>query len=738
MNARRHSLVTVRQRLAGLFLTLGLVALGLTLRLVQVQLVQGAYYQERAVVQRLRYVPVVPRRGDILDRRGEVLATSVSADALYAIPAQVKDPAHTAVVLAPLLGQPEEQLLEKLSNRQVGSVWLARQLPLEVARQIRQLDLPGVALIDRPQRFYPNGSLAGPVLGIVGVDNQGLEGLEVYYDRILRGKPGRVLEERDATNRQNIPGGERRYVPPQDGDTVVLTLDRVIQYVAERELAKGVLAASAERGVVVAVDPQTGEILAMANYPSFDPNHYRDFPADSRRNRAVTDQYEPGSTFKIVTGASALAEGVVRPDEEFFDPGYIVVDGDTLHCVKPGGHGTLNFVQATEVSCNVVYAQLALNRLGPQRFYQYIKAFGFGQPTGIDFPGEAGGIIHSPDQIKWGANVAWATAGFGQGVTVTPLQMVMAASAIANGGQLLRPHLVKEVRGPDGRALEEVHPEVVRRVLPESVAAEYARILRSVVVNGSGERADVPGMRVAGKTGTAQVAEGGRYTDKRIASFVGFAPVDHPRIAAIAVLYNVGAQPAYGGTWAAPIVGAIFREVLPYLGVRPQAEPPPTTSGPEGAPVPEGSSVPKAGGQGGSETLAGVAVPNVRDSLAGEANDRLLQAGLGVRFVGEGEAVMDQVPPPGAKVPPGTTVTLYLSGLSSDPETLTTVSVPDVRGQGLRQAILSLEAVGLRAQAEGSGAVAAQSPVPGTALRRGETVLLQLESTTPITEAGSR
>lgn len=716
---RRLPQVRVRRRLAQLLVIFVAVTGLLVVRLVWVQLVNGAFYRQEAENQRLRYMPVPPQRGEILDRNGETLATSISTDAVLAIPAQVSDPARTAAQLAPLLGEDPAALLEKLSNRRVSSVWLARRLPVEVGRQIRELQLPGIQLIDRPERFYPNGPLAAQVLGIAGIDNQGLEGLELYYDQVLRGKPGRVLQERDAQNR-NIPGGERRFVAPEDGRTLVLTLDRVIQYVAERELAAGVQAAQAERGVFIAVDPQTGEILANAVYPSYDPNNYASFLAEQRRNRAITDQYEPGSTFKIITGAASLAEGVVRPDESFFDPGFVTIDGETIHCVKPGGHGSLDFTRATEVSCNVVYAQLSLYRLGPQRFYEYLRAFGFGQRTGVDFPGEATGLIPSPGRIRWGANVAWATAGFGQGVAVTPLQMVMAASAIANGGRLYKPRYVKEIRDAEGRVVERFEPEVVRQVIPAPAAQEYARILRSVVVNGSGGRADLPGYRVAGKTGTAEVAEGGRYTDKRVASFLGFAPVDDPRILGIVVLYNVGARPAYGGTWAAPVFRAIMEDVLPYLGVRPRLEE--TTTGNQGQ---SGQVSAEQGLQPG--TPAELTVPNVRNFPVDEAISRITEAGLAYQLLGEGEVVLEQLPQPGASVPSGTAVNLYLDGLASSPQTLATVKVPDLTGLGVRQAAVELAELDLQLRIFGSGAAVRQDPAPGTLLRRGETVTVWFE-----------
>ncbi|HEY8426284.1 MAG TPA: penicillin-binding transpeptidase domain-containing protein [Limnochordales bacterium] len=693
--------VAVQRRIAWLLVGTALGALVLAGRLFYLQVVRHGELSRLAFEQRLRPLPVDPRRGTIMDRNGNKLAISVSADAVYAIPNEIEDPAATAQALAGVLGMPADEIEERLRSRQ-AAVWIARRLDTETARRVRALRLPGIGLVERPQRVYPNGSLAAQVLGITGIDNQGLEGLEFYYEAHLRGVPGRVEAERDAAGRE-IPGGISRYVPAQDGHELVLTIDQVIQYRAERELERVVRETQSELGIFIAIDPQTGEILAMAQYPNFDPNNYADYPPEVRRNRAVTDQFEPGSTFKIVTGAAALEAGVVRPDEHFFDPGFVAIGGGRVSCWLPGGHGSQTFVEATENSCNPVFAILGAQRLGPEAFYRFARAFGFGQPLGIDFPGEAGGFLPAPGSVQHGELLRWANIGFGQGVAVTPLQLAMAAATIANGGVLMKPHLVKEIRTADGQVLERVRPVALRRVLSPGTAAEFARILRSVVVNGSGTRAEIPGYRVAGKTGTAQVpSPGGGYGDDAMASFVGFAPVDGARLVGLVMIYKLGVQPRWGGLWAAPVFRAIMEDALSYLRVpRREEKPPEPGRDKDGRPL--------------------ALVPNVLFMEAEQAAAKLEQAGLSVSVEGSGTLVADQIPRGGTQVPHGTRVRLVLDRELPRPST-PEVEVPSVLGKSLAEAAGILAGRGLLLNVQGSGFAVFQSPAPGERVPAGSAV----------------
>ncbi len=691
----RLTAMEIRKRTAVVFLGFMAFLMVLLLRLGYLQLVQNRWYQERALSQRMRPVPVDAKRGVIYDRNLQKLAVSVSADAVYAVPAEVEDPVATAKALAPLLDMEAAAIEERLTRKQ-ATVWLARKLDTDTAREIRALDLPGIGLVERPQRYYPHGQLAAHVLGIAGIDNQGLEGLEFYYDEYLRGEPGRVVMERDAAGRQ-IPDGIRRFIPPVDGVNLVLTLDHVIQYAAERELARAVEETGSDQGVFIAMDPRTGGILALAVYPSFDPNDYSSYPVENRRNIAIVDQYEPGSTFKIVTASAALDTGVVTPMTGFYDPGHIKIGGVTVRCWRAGGHGSQTFTEAVESSCNPVFAELGAERLGGERFYEYIQLFGFGEKTGIDFPGEAKGIVPVPGKIQWGETARWANVGFGQGIGVTPLQLLVAMATIANGGVRVTPHFLQGILDHNGRVIQE-YPVTGTRVLKEETAAQMVQILRSVVVNGSGSRADIPGYRVAGKTGTAQVAEGGRYTERRISSFVGFAPADDPRIAAIVVLYHPKGE-TYGGVIAAPVFKEIVEDALERMGVPRRQEPAPKS-------------------QGNVFQRDTITVPNVLNFPKEEAETLLRQAGLKYQFNGEGEIVFDQVPAPGTVVPWGTVVQL----LAYDEVVFDVgderVTVPSVLGLSMREVAARLANAGLRLQVHGSGLAVRQEPAPGTEVPR--------------------
>ncbi|NLW60319.1 MAG: PASTA domain-containing protein [Firmicutes bacterium] len=688
--------LVIRKRTTLLLLGIfGLIGI-LTGRLFYIQGIKASYYQHLAEDQRLRDIRVEPMRGTIFDRKLNTLAFSFETEAVYAIPHQIKDPQGTAKIVAEKLNLPEKEVYSKLTKK-TSFVWLKmKPLPEEV-QKIKEARLPGVEVAQKAQRFYLQGSLAAHVLGISGIDNQGLEGIEKYYDQYLSGIPGREQAEYDSKG-DHIPLGERRFIDAQNGASLVLTIDQVIQYIAERELEKAVLENGAKKGAVILMDPMTGEILALANYPSFDPNHYAQYPAANRRNWVLVDQFEPGSTFKIVTAAAALEEGLVRRDSRFFDPGYIVVEDRRLKCWRAGGHGSQTFVEAVENSCNPVFAALAL-RLGQQKFLQYIHAFGFGQQTGVDFPGEARGIIPPPARIK---NVELATIGFGQGISITPLQLLCALSAIANGGELLEPRLVKEIRTPDGKeVITKFEKKTIRRVISEQTARELASILTSVVENGSGNRARIAGYRVAGKTGTAQKPSKGGYGQERIASFIGFAPVENPKVAGMIILDEPQGPVKYGGVIAAPFFSSIVGDVLKYLEVEPSREQ-------------------EERRQTNEDNL--VAVPNLLHLPKGEAIQILKQAGLTYRELGVGEYVIAQNPKAGVAVEPKTTILLYCDEESRYRREHATVLVPNLAGFTPQEATKALTELGLKIVVNGSGIAYQQTPAPGTRLSTGATV----------------
>jgi stage V sporulation protein D (sporulation-specific penicillin-binding protein) len=696
-----YSPMTVKRRTRAVVSLFALVTIALTLRLVWLQGIRYAHYRQLALDQRMRSVQVDPKRGTIYDRRMRELAVSISADSVYAAPAEVKDARAAARQLAPLLEMTEDALVTKLTTQQ-AIVWLKRKVPYEAAQAVKKLKIPGVNVAESGQRFYPKDTLAAQVLGIAGIDNQGLEGLERYYDDVLRGVRGQIVAERDAAGRE-IPEGQHLYIPPTDGNSLVLCIDEVIQYVCERELDRAIADTGSKSATAIAMDPITGEVLAMAMRPSFDPNAYSKYSTALRRNTAVCDIFEPGSTFKVVTAAAALDEGVVTPQSQFYDPGYVKVEDRTMRCWKAGGHGSQSFTEATENSCNPVFASVAL-KMGASTFTRYLEAFGLTQKTGIDFPGEATGLMHRASKM---GPVELATTGFGQGISVTPIQLVTALSAVANGGYIVKPTLVKEIVASDGSVVQRMEPTAVRQVISQSTAAALSRILQSVVVNGSGTRAAVPGYAVAGKTGTAEKPEGGRYGSGRIASFMGFAPANDPKVALLVILDEPSTDVKYGGVLAAPVFSAIMRDTLRYLEI------PPTIG--------------TATGTTSGAAAAKVTVPDLTGLDRAEVESKLKGARLGFRYEGVGETAMVQSPKAGAKVDAGTTIIVYFGTEEMYNLDSTRAVVPDLAGKTLKEAALLLGARGLAVHPVGTGKVVRQQPSAGSEVARGASVTIYLE-----------
>ena len=690
----------MKKRVGSLFLMWAAVTLFLIGRLFWVQVARNEHYRKLALDQRLYPVPVDARRGTIRDVKGRELAVSISADAVYAIPADIDDPLDTAKQVSKILGLDVETVRKKLSEP-LATVWIDRRVDPEKAAVLRKLNLRGIGFAERGQRFYPKDTLAAHVLGIVGIDNQGLEGIEVQYDSFLRGTRGQVRSERDATGKE-IPGGITQFIPPVDGNDLYLTIDEVIQYIVERELDKGMAELKAKRGMILAMDPKTGAVLAMASRPAYNPNRYFEEPDSLRRNPIVSDTYEPGSTFKIITAAAALEERIVRPDDTFFDPGFIKVADRYVRCWLAGGHGSQTFTEATENSCNVVFATLG-TKLGQERFYRYIQAFGLGSSLGIDYPGEATGLLQRPKNV---GPVELANISFGQGISLTPIQLLSALSTIANGGTLMRPHLVSKIVDPDGFVIKEFQKDPIRQVISQETSKELSLILESVVVNGSGFRAKVPGYRVAGKTGTAEKPEAGGYSDKRVASFLGFAPVEDPKIAILVIWDEPDVGISYGGVLAAPAFQAILKDVLRYMEIPPSVPPETEERDPESRQV---------------------IVPNLIGHNPDEAA-RLLVAefGLNVSTKGTGVEVVHQTPAAAAKVQRGTTVILYLD----KPESYNVegeVVVPNVIGRTMKDVAVILSDLGLRMEAEGTGVAKSSQPQHGTSVKRGTVVQVRFE-----------
>ena len=548
------------------YTTIACLVLGLVLiiwRLFTLQVVQARDLAHKAERQHQKSVQLEAERGQILDRNGTILATNTDVPSIYAVPPMVADPTQTARRLAKTVSADPRALARRL-NADRGFVWIARKTDPNSAQTIKALNLPGIGFVNESQRFYPQRLLLGHILGFTGIDNEGLEGLELKYNSVLKGARGSMVVTRDALGRP-IFQQERRQQPSARGSDLVLTIDERIQHVAERELGAAMDRSGATAGTIIAMQPQTGEILAMAVRPGFNPNHVESSRPAEWRNRAITDLYEPGSTFKIISSAAALQERVVKPDDVFFcENGALRIAGEIIHDHDKEGY--LTFQQIIQKSSNIGMIKVSM-RVGSTRLYRYIHDFGFGEKTGVDLKGEASGQVRPLE--RWSGR-SIATIAIGQEVGVTPLQIVTAVAAVANGGWLMRPYLVSAIRGSADS--DSVYPLARRRVIDEDTARTLTQILTTTVQKGgTGERAAIPGYAVAGKTGTAQKFdfEARRYShDSVVSSFVGFAPADDPRIVLL-VLLDSPRGVNWGGSVAAPVFRQIVEEVLPYLGVQP-------------------------------------------------------------------------------------------------------------------------------------------------------------------------
>jgi len=567
---------SIRLRLAAIAGFLAMLFAGLTGRAIQLTVIEGEQLRQVADRQHRQRVAVPPKRGSIVDRYGEPLALAVESAAVYMRPRELAARPETISAVAHLLGLPPDVVLAKAASP-APFVWLNRQVPLDQWTALEDLGLSGIGSEPARLRLYPQGALAGHVLGFVGIDGQGLEGIERTLDADLRGEVDALDVERDARGRRMAVDGQW-WPLPRVGARVELTIDAEIQRVAEAELTAAVEQFNAVGGSAVVLDPRTGEVLALTNTPRFDPNAFANASPDEWRNRAITDAYEPGSTFKAILAAAALDAHVVRPTEPIYcERGQYAVGGRVIHDHQP--YGTLTFTEVIEHSSNIGSAKVA-QRLGRERLAAMIAAFGFGQPTGIDLPGEAAGIVRP---VRSWRPIDLTTAAFGHGLAVTPLQLARAFGAIANGGLLMRPYVVRAVFGEDGQRLHETVPTVERRVLAPETAEALTTMLRGVVEHGTGKLAQIDGFAVAGKTGTAQkvnTVSGGYSSKARMSSFVGFVPADDPRFV-VFVLLDSPRTATYGGTVAAPAFRRIAEYALNRMAVLPHANPvPPRWDGP--------------------------------------------------------------------------------------------------------------------------------------------------------------
>ena len=651
---------TLRSRAVVCACLLALWTAGIEARLVYLQVIDHADLVARAERQQMRTVVPAAQRGDIFDRSGHVLAFSVDADTVAADPGEVEDPDGVAARLCRALdgctADRRADIAKKL-RRKGAFVYLARQITPDESRRVKALDLPGITFLKESRRYYPKKDLAAHVLGYVGLDNVGLGGVESTYDTQIRGKDGKVLIQTDARQHALSSRVERA---PTPGAAIELTIDEYLQYVAERELKAGVLENRAAGGTAIVMDPHTGEILALANYPTFNPNAFARYDDDARRNRAIQDIYEPGSTFKIVTASAALQEHLMTPDTPIdTSPGYITF-GRRVIRDDHAGLGTIPLTEVIAKSSNVGAIKIGM-RVGPERLGEYIARFGFGQALAPDFRGVSPGIVWRPDRLD---PSALASVSMGYQVGVTALQMVTAASVVANGGHLIEPRVVRAFI-KDGHRVEVPHTQL-RQAISAETAAEMTGIMEQVVDHGTAKNVKMAGYTIAGKTGTAHKLVNGRYSNTEYnASFVGFIPSRDPAVAIIVVMESPhGPNSYYGATVSAPIFKRIAEAALTYLGVGPNLNAPP--------PVHVARHDPNQD-SGATATLPRVAenfdarieparnglMPDLRGLSARDALRLLSLAGMTARMAGSG-FVVQQYPEAGAALDGAAVCTLQL------------------------------------------------------------------------------
>ena len=701
----------IRKRVLTLLVILIFLFGILACRIAYLTTARSAELTSRGVRQWTREGTVYARRGNILDTNGQTLVMSATAYIVSVEPGKVRDAEAFARIVSPILGLSEEKVAEKAANRGKSSVTLKRQVSRETADRLRQLkqskdaetsEAASALLFDEDvRRVYLRGAFLTQTLGLVNVDGVGQSGLEQQYETLLRGEAGRSMRSVDGKARPIYDSGNL-YIEPQDGSTVRLTIDATIQEIVEKAMRECYEVNKAQAVHAIAMDVYTGAVLAMCSKPDYDPN---DPPRDQldalqslMRIRLISDSYEPGSTFKILTAAAALDSGVTAPEDGFYCSGKIKVDGDTIKCWG-NPHKAETMAQALQNSCNPVFVELAL-RMGTERFYQYLHAFGLGAKTCIDLQGEESGILIPVNSVK---NVDLARIGFGQSVAVTPVQLLTAACSVINGGRLMRPYLLKEAVSPDGTVLYRTSPKVVSTPISEETSLTMRKMLEDVVAIGGAKNARIPGYRIGGKTGTAQVYKDGRIVrNVHIGSFLGFAPADDPRIALLVIVDEADTPVDYGGTTAAPFARQILADVLPYLGYQPD-------------------------GDDGSEP---VQVADVIGLPLWEARKTLSALGLKVLDDGGSGSVTAQMPSAGAKLRTGGQMMLYTYE-EALPETETLVCVPDVSGKSIASAASLLRQRGLEMEIDGSGFAVSQEPAAGSFLAPDSVVLVHFELPNP-------
>lgn len=641
--------ILVKKKLLFFLVLFEIIICALCARVFFIQSMEANFWQSKAYEQQTRDRLIAPNRGTIFDRNMNGIAKTETVASVSVIHAQVKEPEKIASILSQKLDMDYETILKKV-NKRVALERIKIKVDKELADDIRKLNLEGVVIDEDIKRMYPYSNLAAQVIGFVGKDNQGIIGLEAKYDKFLKGEAGKIMTETDASGRELKNGQEYRKEPLQ-GNNLVLSLDIVLQQYAEQALEKALEAKKAKRGAIILLNPQNGEIYAMANKPDFDLNEpfkinsaqlesnwenlsdkeKNDALNQMWRNFSINDTYEPGSSFKIITSASGLEEGVVTPESRFNCTGAKVVAGRTIKCWRfPRSHGAESFVEGVQNSCNPVFMEIA-ERLGAQTFYKYMNIFGFNDKTGVDLPGEAVGIMH---KLKNVGPVELATMGFGQSFQITPLQLMRAASSVVNGGHLITPHFATKILDSDGNIVNEIKYSQGKQTVSKKTSETMKWILESVVSKGTGNKTYIPGYRIGGKTATSEKLP--RRNGKYIASFLTFAPAENPVVMTL-VLIDEPQGIYYGGQVAGPIMKEVLENALPYLNIKPKY-------------TQEELELPQTGE---------ISVPNFLELKTSDAKSELNKSQIKYEIVGDGDIIHKQFPLPNEKINADTKIILY-------------------------------------------------------------------------------
>lgn len=704
-----------KKRAAWLLVIIFILQLGIVTRYAYIQIIWSPKLQKWAVEQWTHDIKIDAKRGKILDRNGNPLAVSGNVERVDAFMKDIFDAEkekkitreEIAEKLSPILGISKETILtkfnRKLSNGQpIGSVTIARRIEKDQGNKIRELKLPGIVVSEDTKRYYPNGNFLAHVLGNTDIDGNGRAGLEYYYNDILKGIPGRFMGETDKFFRE-LPYRLATYVPPQNGSDIVLTIDEYIQYYTEKALEKGLQEYKAKQISAIVMDPKTGEILAMANKPDYDPNNPVKGSVEEAlklwKNRTVNDSFEPGSVLKILTAAAAIEEGAVDDKDRFVCNGSIKVANRVIRCWRRRGHGIQNFTNILENSCNVGFVILG-QKLGKEKLHKYYSLFNLGKRTGIDYPGEALGQVRDVSKV---GPVELATESFGQGISVTPIQFTTILGAIANDGKMMQPHLVKRIVKTDDEGnttvVKEFEPKVLKQTISKETANKLLLMLESVVKNGAANKAYIEGYRIGGKTGTAQKVIDGRYAPgKYISSFAGIAPIDDPKVVIFLSIDEPDPSNYYAGSTAAPLAREILEDVLRYMNVQPKIS---------------STNIPKE-----------VMIPEVRGKSIELAIKTLKELKLDYEVQGNGTTIYDISPKPGIIVKENTKIALYLG--TTENKNLR-VAVPDFTGKTKKEIIEIAEKIGLKVEFLGDGIAASQDISPNTEVNKGTIVKIILE-----------